>query len=166
MPALIPAPTTSTWSNRRTAEITSLEVQADDPTLQTAVQGFVDSQLSDGPWRATGRSRDERPFPVRVVRAAVEDVALSVGLNPMGGEPDDERYTLVITADAIEVRGATPVSIFRALTSLRQLVDEEVASAGAGAFSLPQVVIEDGPRFAWRGLSLSTLYAGSTRSMR
>lgn len=158
MPALIPAPATVIRSNGRTAEIASFGMHSEDPLLQSAVRAFVELQQGDDDlWQVTDGPISAQTFPVRIIHSAVDVVALAAGLNPIGGEPDDERYTFEVAADGIEIRGATPVSIFRALTSLRQLVDEEATSAADAPLTLPQIVIHDGPRFAWRGLSLDVV---------
>jgi hexosaminidase len=62
----------------------------------------------------------------------------------------DERHTLTITTDGVEVSGPTPEAVYRGLTSLRQLI------SATGAV-LPVVTVIDGPRFAWRGLSLDVV---------
>jgi hexosaminidase len=71
------------------------------------------------------------------------------GLSPAGGTPPDERYRLTITSGEIGIRAAEPVGVARALTTLTQLL-----AAAPGQTSLAGARIEDGPRYAWRGLSL------------
>jgi hexosaminidase len=71
------------------------------------------------------------------------------GLSPAGGDPADERYALLIEAGRIVVRAAEPVGVARGLTTLIQLVAASTGEAGG-----PAARIADGPRYAWRGLSL------------
>jgi len=60
------------------------------------------------------------------------------------GLDDDEAYTLQIDAVEARVTAATEWGVLRGLTTLAQL-----SASGGG---LPGVVINDAPRFAWRGL--------------
>jgi len=86
---------------------------------------------------------------IRVEFAAGPELPAPQGLSPTGGSPPDERYDLTITAGQVLVRAAEPVGVARALTTLTQLL-----AAAPGETSLPGARIEDGPRYAWRGLSL------------
>ncbi len=70
------------------------------------------------------------------------------GLSPTGGSPPDERYDLTVTPAQVLVRAAEPVGVAHALTTLTQLL------AATPEGTLPAARIEDGPRYAWRGLSL------------
>lgn len=76
------------------------------------------------------------------------------GVSPIGATADSERYRLCVTAEGVHVQGTTPEAIWRGLTSLRQLVD---VGAGESSVDLPAVEIVDGPRYAWRGLSLDVV---------
>ena len=96
------------------------------------------------------------------------------GLSPGGGDPADERYSLLIDADRIVVRAAEPAGVARALTTLIQLVATSPGAASPGEASpgeaspgeastaeidVPAARIGDGPRYAWRGLSLDVARA-------
>lgn len=65
------------------------------------------------------------------------------------GDPQGERYGLTARDGRVEVFAPTAEGIYRGLTTLRQL-------SGDGVKPVPAVRILDGPRFAWRGLSLDT----------
>lgn len=71
----------------------------------------------------------------------------TVGRRADLGDPLGERYGLTAGDGRVEVFAPTAEGIFRGLTTVRQLVRD-------GA--VPVVRILDGPRFAWRGLSLDT----------
>jgi len=79
--------------------------------------------------------------------------ALTLALDDAGG-PDGatspERYTLEVGPTGVTVAAPTTEGLFRGLTTLAQLatVDDE------GRAVLPAVVVQDAPRYAWRGLSL------------
>lgn len=64
-------------------------------------------------------------------------------------------YKLVIDVDGISISGETNREIFYGIQTLLQLMDirEATASSEAGV-SLPYVVINDYPRFAYRGMHL------------
>jgi hexosaminidase len=87
----------------------------------------------------------------RVASADLDGVPIALGLRADGALDADERYRLVVSADAVEISAATAEGAFRGLTTLRQLL---TASADG---LLPRAHIADGPRFAWRGLSLDVV---------
>jgi len=60
---------------------------------------------------------------------------------------EDESYRLTVGPERAELETATPVGVLRGLETLLQLV----RSDGEG-FGIPAVVVEDVPRFPWRGL--------------
>ncbi len=97
------------------------------------------------------------PAPSRVELGAgpeLEDVPEAVGLSPWG-DPVDERYSLTVDAGgAVTIRAAHPAGVARAEATLAQL---RGPSGG-----LPEVRIVDGPRFAWRGLSMDLVRASFT----
>jgi hexosaminidase len=75
------------------------------------------------------------------------------GLSPAGGDPADERYSLLIGDRQVVVRAAGPAGVARGLTTLIQLVAATPAKS-TGQIDVPAARIGDGPRYAWRGLSL------------
>lgn len=84
--------------------------------------------------------RDFTPDEMRVLPT-------TVGRRADLGDPQGERYGLIAGDGRVEVFAPTAEGIFRGLTTLRQLDRDGV---------VPVVRILDGPRFAWRGLSLDT----------
>lgn len=62
-----------------------------------------------------------------------------------------ESYCLGILADRIRLSAATAVGVFRGLQTLRQLL---LSGYNDGALSIPCGIIEDAPRFSWRGFML------------
>ena len=85
----------------------------------------------------------------------VSELAPAYGVSPVDAEPGSERYRLLVTADGITAEGVSQEAVFRALISLRQLI--EAASSGADEVELAAVEIIDAPRYAWRGLSLDVV---------
>ena len=65
----------------------------------------------------------------------------------------NEGYRLMIDADSVEIQGKSAAGVFYGLQSLRQLMPTE-GWKGAKNFKVPAVMIEDTPRFAWRGAML------------
>lgn len=62
---------------------------------------------------------------------------------------EDESYRLVIDSKGVELTAANPLGILHGLETVLQLVEP-----GAHGWVLPQVRIDDAPRFAWRGLMI------------
>lgn len=89
----------------------------------------------------------------KVAPDALGDIPTAFGLRADGKE-SDERYRLTVSADAAVISAATAEGAFRGLTTLRQ-----VLTASGESLTLPPLAIADGPRFAWRGLSLDVVRA-------
>lgn len=70
----------------------------------------------------------------------------------------DEGYNLKVANNGVTLTAAKPAGIFYGLQTLRQLFPKEIESADARrsvtAWTIPEVTIEDKPRFGWRGLML------------
>ena len=64
---------------------------------------------------------------------------------------EDESYTLEVTRSAANLKASTTLGAMRGLQTFLQLV--EVTLQG---FALPTVVIQDKPRFPWRGLMIDS----------
>jgi hexosaminidase len=65
-----------------------------------------------------------------------------------GGAAPPEGYRLAADAGGVDVRAATPAGLFYALQTLRQLVPLD------GSGRVPHVLVEDAPRFPYRGMHL------------
>ncbi len=92
-----------------------------------------------------------------------------LGLHP-AGTARDERYVLAIDPAGIKLRAPEPAGVARGLTSLLQLLATAAPPGAAppgaapvggpqtgGAVPLPALRILDGPRFAWRGLTVDVV---------
>jgi len=64
-----------------------------------------------------------------------------------------ERYCLTVTHESVALRAPRVAGLVRGLATLRQLVTR----GESGLLEVAAVVIEDAPRFAWRGLSLDVV---------
>jgi len=80
-----------------------------------------------------------------------------VGESPAEWTTAREAYRLEITDTGIRVSAAAPAGLIQAVHTLRQLLPADTlrsVAVAAAPFALPALVIEDEPRFAWRGLML------------
>ncbi len=62
---------------------------------------------------------------------------------------EDESYRLEVTSSGAQLDASTPLGLLRGMQTFLQLVQ-----IGPQGFAAPAVVIEDKPRFPWRGLML------------
>lgn len=98
-------------------------------------------------------------FPLPVVRTArTGDVYLTYDrkLERLG----PEGYRLEITRSGVRISAFAPAGIFYAIQTLRQLLPAEALRANRAdgvLWSVPAVVIEDHPRFRWRGAHLDVV---------
>jgi hexosaminidase len=131
-------------------------------TVTVAVPRDLAQGVTD--WFATWAQRlhglDVRVVPQGGPRAdvvVVVDDPEALGLAHLPGPdgvdpraiPADERYRLTVRPEGVLVEAAGDEAAFRGLTTLLQLVDP--------ALTVPSVTIEDGPAYAWRGLSLDVV---------
>jgi hexosaminidase len=70
------------------------------------------------------------------------------GLRVQGVE-EDESYHLTVDGKGIELSAANPLGVMHGLETVLQLVE-----SGPQGWVLPEVQIDDNPRFAWRGLMI------------
>ena len=118
---------------------------ASDPTLRRAAEIFLndlrrhtgslplDFNISNDPGNAQLKVKSEHPSK------PVQDLG------------EDESYTLEVTSSGAELNAPTTLGVIRGLQTFLQLV--EVTPQG---FAVPAVVIQDKPRFAWRGLMIDS----------
>ncbi|HJS48279.1 MAG TPA: beta-N-acetylhexosaminidase, partial [Gemmatimonadales bacterium] len=104
-----------------------------------AVAAYADSLLAPaiGPLPP-----DARPAP---------DV-LVLRLDPPGIAAEREAYRLEVGPDGVVISASDPAGLFYGVQTLRQLLPP--GRPAAGPLLLPAVLIEDRPRFRWRGLHL------------
>ncbi|WP_347354788.1 family 20 glycosylhydrolase [Intrasporangium sp.] len=132
-----------------------LAVTAGGPGLASVVRRFVeDVRLDCGIALEVVETTGAGPaVTVELGFHELDSVPAAGGVRADGAVPDgaDERHGIRITPGGVRVWGATAEAAYRGLTTLRQLIS---AAADDGAATLPTATILDGPRFAWRGLSL------------
>lgn len=71
-------------------------------------------------------------------------------------QTNSEGYNLTVSQDRIEIVASTPNGVFYGIQTMRQLIPlETIGNKNLNLeFSIPYVVIEDYPRFQWRGFML------------
>ena len=131
-------------------ESVELEAAAASKELAPAIAGLRRALAASG--HALNAPRAEAGSPATVacrvrVDAAGTETAARVEL------PIDERYTLRIDADGIDIRAATPTGVFRAASTLKQWVSSRGTRTAAG-HTVQAVEIEDEPDFPIRGAML------------
>ena len=110
---------------------------AHDGSLDAAVQRFT-AQLS----RQTGI-----PFRPKSGAAATLTIHADHGREAVQKLGEDESYELTITDSSAKLQAPTTLGVLRGLQTFLQLV--QITPAG---FAAPAVVINDQPRFPWRGM--------------
>ena len=68
---------------------------------------------------------------------------------PVQGVAEDESYTLSVTPRSAAITAVTTAGALHGLQTLLQLVQ-----VSQGGYAIPGVLVEDAPRFAWRGLMI------------
>lgn len=122
------------------------------PDFRVRIAGHDDARLRAGIARVLDRlqrrtaldfgSRFTAEGGTLVVRCAAPGPAI-----PRLG--DDESYALAVRADGAELDAPNVVGALRGLETFLQLVE-----ARDGRFTAPAVLIQDAPRFPWRGLMI------------
>jgi hexosaminidase len=122
-----------------------------DSKFGVYVQGFTDQRLEGGIDRALRRLAARTGLTLSFVRESSPSAVLVIRTDGPGmdvqGLAEDESYTLETSAQHASLRAHTVVGILRGLETFLQLLDVDRAG-----FFLPAVLVEDHPRFAWRGL--------------
>jgi hexosaminidase len=88
-------------------------------------------------------------------RPGLGTIGLRLGSGPDAGGP--EAYRLMVGPDGVVVEAGGTAGAFYAAQTIRQLLPPAAfrrAPAGEGPWTLPGVLVEDRPRFGWRGCLL------------
>lgn len=135
-----------------------LAVVADDASAGVAALLVSELEAATG-WRIR-RDALGTSSPYGVVRLEVRPDGGA------GGDAGAESYGLRVSDGGVEIVAPSPAGVFYGTRTLRQLLpaqwlrsapagdDGGVSGLAAGRVELEGVEIEDGPRFAWRGIHL------------
>lgn len=119
--------------------------------------------VTDRATRAEGELLSNCLFPATGLRLAVRATApagariISIQLDRSLARLGDEGYRLEVMPSHAAIRSYAPAGAFYAVETLRQLLPPEIfrqAPVENVEWSVPAVVIEDAPRFPWRGALL------------
>jgi hexosaminidase len=119
---------------------------------------------TDRATRALGELLGDYLFPATGFRLSVRTGGappaarvISIRLDSALARLGEEGYRLEVRPSGVAIRAFRPAGAFYALQTLRQLLPPEIfreATVAGVAWAVPAVAIEDGPRFAWRGIHL------------
>ena len=111
--------------------------------LKEYVEEMTQLQLSVRPYAKKGEAKGN----------IVLSIAAPAKKKPLV-EPNEEAYTLTVSAKGVQLSGQTTAAVFRGIQTLRKSLPVVRDSEAATQVALPAVVIQDEPRFAYRGMHL------------
>ncbi len=125
-----------------------------DPSFSVTTAGYTDARLRRAVNRFLDQLRFETgmlPLDMNLVRGPAATLVIHTehASQPVQGLGEDESYALEITSAGASLRAPNPLGILHGLETFLQLV--ETVPSG---FVVPAVLIEDQPRFPWRGLMI------------
>ncbi len=144
-PALMPQPSHVSYSAGSLVIEQGFDIVSEgysEPRLDRAEQRFLQRLVLVG-----GLSPQPLPGAAKP-RLTIHADGPSAPVQQLG---EDESYHLAVTADGATLHAANPLGILHGLQTLVQL-----AVPGPHGFTVPAAVIDDQPRFPWRGLMLDT----------
>ena len=123
-----------------------------DSTFKVSIARHRDARLERGLTRAIARIEEHVGIVLpRKLGAASDASVLRIDVAGAGeriqGIDENESYHLEVTRQNALLRATTVVGALRGLETLVQLVTSD-----ASTFYIPEVTIDDAPRFRWRGL--------------
>jgi len=146
IPALIPAPASISILSGEFVftEKTKIIIPSENPEIRLSADFLA--QLINNP---TGNT------PEIIVGTKPDKGSIFMVLDTAVG--NKEGYTLAVTSKKITIRAKTAVGLFYAVQTLRQMMPVEVEKkqiAEGLRLSVPACLIEDEPRFGYRGMHL------------
>ncbi|MEV8403808.1 beta-N-acetylhexosaminidase [Streptomyces niveus] len=156
---LIPAPATAATHEGVLAITGATRVLVESAGLADIAARFTeDVRIDSGISLSLGGGAAGGPhIRLQIDDSSLDSTSPAAGLRADGKSTTgdaDERHGLQITDEGARVWGSTKEAVYRGLTTLRQLI---ATHAQDGVAELPAARIVDGPRFAWRGLSLDVV---------
>ena len=80
--------------------------------------------------------------------------AITIELVPSPTSADSESYHLVVTPRGVTLSAPRPVGLVHGLETIRQLLPPDLERAAPARWVIPSVIIDDAPRFPYRGVLL------------
>jgi hexosaminidase len=125
-----------------------------DPNFSVSIAGHHDARLDHSVELFLTQLRRQTgmpPIDMKITDSATATLIIQAagGTKAVQELGEDESYRLDITSSGARLNAPTSLGIMRGLQTFLQL--EQTTSAG---FAVPEVSIEDSPRFAWRGLMI------------
>jgi hexosaminidase len=123
-----------------------------EPTFRVALSGHKDARIQAAAARLISRLSRQTGMPLAPqIEEDPSRAALTIRCE-RAGEPipalkEDESYRLEVTPAQARLTAPTALGVLRGMETFLQLVEVD-----GEAFTAPAVVIEDRPRFPWRGL--------------
>lgn len=141
-PPLMPLPAHLTLGSGRLAI---------DSSFSVALQGYTEPRLIAARQRFLDTLFRETGIPLTDAGANPSTLFIKTGAasKPLQELGEDESYHLEITATRAQLTAPNPLGVLHGLQTFLQLV--QITPDG---FSVPAVIIDDQPRFPWRGLMI------------
>src|ERR1700688_1417647 len=119
---------------------------ASDPALRRTIEIFLnDLRRHTGSMPLDFEVSNEKDVPAQL---KVKSEHPSKPVQELG---EDESYALQVTSSGAELNAPTTLGVMRGLQTFLQLVENTPQG-----FAVPAVVIQDKPRFPWRGLMIDS----------
>ncbi|WP_106399277.1 family 20 glycosylhydrolase [Actinocorallia populi] len=130
-------------TERRSALSRAWKIATAEPALR-GTAGVLESLLAP---HLSRPARDGRvPGTIRLVLGECGTGPETLGISPRGDERPDEHHELLLAPDEIVCTARTPEGVFRAaVAAVRAMAAAPDGEPGGGR-------VQDGPRYAWRGL--------------
>jgi hexosaminidase len=88
------------------------------------------------------------------ISAPISGKMISLQIQKRNGIDRSEAYRLEVTDNGVSIVGSDAAGVFYGVQSLRAMIPIDAYQKKSSSFSLPNVIVEDAPRFGFRGLHL------------
>ncbi|HET9531681.1 MAG TPA: beta-N-acetylhexosaminidase N-terminal domain-containing protein, partial [Blastocatellia bacterium] len=146
----------ASWQHRLMPVPASIQVQAGrlkiDTSFTVGITDHKDARLEAAIHRAARRLEGRTGYtfsraPVSDPRTATLVIQCRGAGSAVPSVREDESYSLEVSDQRAILNAATVVGVIRGLETFLQLLEGD-----RGGYFIPSVVIQDRPRFPWRGL--------------
>ena len=124
-----------------------------DQSFSVSLTGYKDKRVERGTQRFLQQLSRQTGMPLVNKSAESSRAGLTIrtdhGSKQVQELGEDESYDLQVTSSGAQLSAPSPLGVLHGLQTFLQLV--KTSSTG---FAVPEVTIQDRPRFAWRGLMI------------